>query len=215
MNLSTTALKLTKIITELRRPNLTTEDKGKLVTMKDQLTTAMTIEEQAAKKALETLHHERIAEVEYKFKEAKKAASNYSKAIQKELLNVQKGFEATERLGKLIEENSQFAHQLKHNESNRAHPRTSQTTAYIQTQFIKQSVVSDFFTALGVNFKNIDHYKGYHLSNGVKKENVNDLIKRLSEMKLNDVDISQWYLDNHDEKSRISQDVQEMMKEEL
>ena len=215
MSLSTLASRIFKVSDELRRPNLTTEDKGRLVTIKDQLTKAMSVEEQAAKKALETLNKERIAEVEYMFEEAKKATSSYSKAIQKELLNVQKGFESIERISAIIEQSNNGMYRIKNNETNRIHPATSQSLAYLQTNHIKASIVCDFFKALGVTFNNIDRYKNYFLTTGSRKENVNELIKHLSEMKLNKPDIHQWFLDHHYEKSRISQDVQEMMKEEL
>lgn len=48
MNLSSITSKLSRVIDELKRPNLTTEDKGRLVLVKDELTKAMTVEETAA-----------------------------------------------------------------------------------------------------------------------------------------------------------------------
>jgi len=215
MNLSELASKIKKISDELRRPNLTTEDKGLLVIAKDKLNQAMTIEEAAAKEALVTLHNKKVCEVEYQYEEAKKAASTYNNAIQKELLNVQKGFESIERANKLIEKYSRVMYSIKVNEDNKAHPKTSQHSIYLQTKHIKTSIVCDFFNALGVSFKNIDQYKGYYLTIGSKKNNVNELLDRLAELKISKVNVKQWYLDYHSEESQMSQDVQALIKEGL
>jgi len=73
--------------------------------------------------------------------------------------------------------------------------------------------VSDFFKALNVNFKSIDHHKGYFLNTGAKRDNIDLLIKQLSEMKLNKTDVEAWYMANHKKESNISPGVQDIISE--
>lgn len=206
--------KLSKVTSELLRPNLGREDKGRLVRAKKHLSERLEAEEQELDDSVDSVHTQAIKDIEQDFESGKHLADEYRKALKKELRVTLKGIEAMTRIRDLVASHQAAIAGLKFSEDNRHIPKTSQHTTYLQHRHIQSSIVSDFFKALGVTFQNIDQYKGFFLSTGAKKDNINELISALDEMKLNDVDVADWYMTYRKPKSNISQDVQAILEEQ-
>jgi hypothetical protein len=211
MAISDITQQLKKINDQLLRPNLSLYDKGRLVLTRGKLSKQLSKLEKAAQDSVATQYQSEINHAQRAYNDSKKVMSEFSTELAKELKAATKGIEALQRVSLLLKEQGSAVASIKHSESNRKIPKTNDITSYLTNVNIEQALIADCFKALNVNYGQIDKHAKFYASTGCKKDNVQELINRIDNIHITDVNIEDWYLDNHKAKTNISQEVQDII----